>query len=61
MDVGQEAHVEHPIGLIEHEDVELREPRVRESQMVQQTARRCDQDVDSSPKGLDLGSMPTPP
>ena len=28
-DLGQEAHVEHPVGLVQHQDLERGEPGVR--------------------------------
>ena len=44
-DVGQEAHVEHAVGLVEDEDLEPLELRVGEPEVVEQTARRRDEDV----------------
>ncbi len=41
-DVGQEAHVEHPIGLVQHQVFERRELGVRRAEMIQQAAGRGD-------------------
>ena len=46
-DVGQEAHVEHAVGFVEHEMLDLVELRVRMLEMVEQPARRGDDDVDA--------------
>ena len=51
-DVGQESHVEHPVRLVEHEDLEAFELRVRESEVVEQAARCRDQDVDARAEGM---------
>ena len=44
-DVRQKAHVEHPVGLVEDEDLEVIELRVGEAEVVEQASRRRDQDV----------------
>jgi len=46
-DGGQEAHVEHPVGLVEHQDLDGVEPGVRVLQVVEQTSRRRHQHVDA--------------
>jgi hypothetical protein len=43
--IGQEAHVEHPVDFVEHEDVDIRQRAVALLQMVQQAPRRRRQDV----------------
>ena len=47
-DVRQEAHVEHAVGLVEHEDLEPGEARVGEAQVIEQPARRGDDHVDAA-------------
>ncbi len=44
-DVGQKPHVEHAVGLVEDEDLEPLELRVGKPKVVEQTARRRDQDI----------------
>ena len=44
-DVGQEAHVEHAVGLVEHQDLEAGEIDVAEAHVVEQAARRRDHDL----------------
>ena len=43
--VGCEAHVEHPVGLVEHEDLELRIIDVPALHVIEQPAGRRDHDV----------------
>ena len=38
-DVGQEAHVEHPVGLVEHQVLDAGELRVGRAEVVEQPAR----------------------
>ncbi len=49
-DLRQEAHVEHAVGLVEHEVLEMRELRVAEAEVIEQTPRRCDDEVGSASK-----------
>jgi hypothetical protein len=49
--VGPEAHVEHPIGLVEHEHLETGKVRALVAHVVHQTARRRHHDVDVGAKG----------
>jgi hypothetical protein len=49
-DVGQEAHVEHAVGLVEDEDLEAGELRVREAEVVEQAAGRRDDHVGAAPE-----------
>ena len=45
-DVRQEAHVEHPVRLVEHEDLDLAEVDVPLADVVEQAAGRGDEDLD---------------
>ena len=54
LDVGQEAHVEHPVGLVEDEDLDLAEVGDPLADEVEQPARRRHQDLDAATKRLDL-------
>ena len=47
--VVDEAHVEHAVGLVEHEDRDLVEPDMALVAEVEQAAGRGDQDVDAAP------------
>jgi hypothetical protein len=47
LDVGNEAHVEHAVGFVDHEDLDAGHQQLAALAMVEQTARRCDQDVDT--------------
>ncbi len=49
--VGQEAHVEHAVGLVEHQHLEIVEPRVVVLEMVEQASRGRHQDVDTAAEG----------
>ena len=44
-DVGDEAHVEHAIRFVEHQDLHLRQIDRALLRVIEQPARRCDQDV----------------
>ena len=44
-DVGQEAHVEHPVGLVEHEHLERRVVDVAEAHVVEEPSGRRDDDL----------------
>ncbi len=46
--VGPEAHVEHAVGLVEHQDLDVREIAVALVAEVEQTAGRGDEDVDAT-------------
>jgi hypothetical protein len=52
LDVRQEAHVEHPVGLVEHQVLHVVEVGVRTAQVIEQPARRRDHDVDPAAKRL---------
>ncbi len=55
LDVGPEAHVEHAVGFVEHEDLDLGEREVAALDHVEQAARRGDHEVDAAAYLLDLG------
>ena len=40
-DVRQEAHVEHPVGFVEHEELEAGQLRVRRAEVIEQPAGRA--------------------
>ena len=54
-DVRQEAHVQHPVRLVEHEDLDLAEIDRPLPDVVEQPARRRDEDLDAGAQRLDLG------
>ena len=54
LDVGQEAHVEHPVRLVEDEDLDLAEVGDPLPDEVEQAARRRDEDLDAGAQRLDL-------
>ena len=47
-DVGPEAHVEHAVGFVEDEDLDLGEVEVAALDQVEQAARRGDEQVDAA-------------
>ena len=51
-DVGQEPHVEHAVGLVEDQELEVRELGVGRAQVVEQPPRRRDDHVDAGPEGV---------
>ena len=53
-DVADEAHVEHPVGLVEDEALDRSQVGLAPLHKVQQTARSRDQDVDAARQGADL-------
>ena len=57
-DVGEEAHVEHPVRLVEDEDLEARELRVREAEVVEEAPGRRDDHVDAAPERVLLRAHP---
>ena len=56
-DVADEAHVEHAIGFVEHEEGDAAELHVAALDQVEQTAGRGDQDVDAARQRLDLAAV----
>jgi hypothetical protein len=61
LDVRQEAHVEHPVGLVEDEDLDLAEVRDPLADEVEEAARRRDEDLDPLRRALIWGSIGMPP
>ena len=53
-DVADKAHVEHPVGLVEDEDVDVRDVDAAALHVVEQTARRGDEHVDACLERLEL-------
>ena len=51
-DVGQEAHVEHAVGFVEHEVLQAAELRVGRAEVIEQAAGRRDDDVDAAAEGV---------
>ena len=51
-DVREEAHVEHPVGLVEDEDLEAAEVDVAAGHVVQKPAWRRDDDIDPCTEGV---------
>ena len=49
-----EAHVEHPIGFIEHEDLDLAQVDGALADVVEQAARRRDHDLGAAPQAAHL-------
>ena len=52
--VVDEAHVEHAVGLVQHQNFDVREVDVVLAFQIEQTARRGDQDVDAARDAVDL-------
>jgi hypothetical protein len=55
-----EAHVEHAIGFVEHEEADMSETGMALLHQVEQAARRGDQDVDAAIERLDLAAEAQP-
>ena len=55
-DVVDEAHVEHAVGFVEHEELDLAELQAVAAHEVEQAAGRGDQDVDALHERADLAS-----
>ena len=47
LDVGNEPHVEHPVGFVHDHNFHIGQDQLAALQMVQQTARRRDQDINA--------------
>ncbi len=54
LDVGDEAHVEHAVGLVDHEQVAASKQNLAALEQVHQPARRGNEDVDALVQSLDL-------
>jgi hypothetical protein len=61
LDVGDEAHVEHPVRLVDHEQVAAVQHDLAAAEQVHQPARRGDQDVDALFSFLIWSAMLVPP
>ena len=61
LDVDDEAHVEHPIGLVEDDGVDAVEEQLAPSDEVEHAARRADHDLRALLEGVDWRSMLEPP
>ena len=48
LDVRHEAHVEHPVGLVEHEVLDVFQRQIFLGDVIEQSPRRGDDDVGSS-------------
>jgi len=53
-DVADEAHVQHPVGLIQHENLDAAQVKCPLPDMIKQAARRGDQDIHTLPQRLSL-------
>src|SRR3546814_13421555 len=47
LDVGHKAHVQHPVGLVDHQNVDDRQQYLAAPELVHEAARRGDQHVDA--------------
>jgi hypothetical protein len=54
LDVRQEAHVEHPVGLVQHQDLDHPEVGDPLADQVEEPTGRRDEDLDAVTEGLDL-------
>ena len=55
LDVVDEAHVEHAVGFVEHQDLDLGQVEVAQARVVEQAARRGHEDVHAVAQLVDLG------
>ena len=53
----QKSHIEHLVGLVEHQDFDLRKVDVALFHQIKQAARRSNQSVDAVPQRLDLSVL----
>ena len=61
LDVGDEAHVEHAVGLVDDEDLDAGQQQLAALEMIEQPAGRGDQHVDAAVELLTWSSKETPP
>jgi hypothetical protein len=54
LDRGQEAHVEHAVGFVEDQHFDVRQVDAATLEVVDQAARRGDDDFDATTQGIDL-------
>ena len=59
-DLGEKAHVEHPVRLVQHQNLEPGQPGIGLGEVVQQPAGRGDDDVHPAPEGMLLGAHADP-
>ncbi|MBM3601345.1 MAG: hypothetical protein FJX35_24375, partial [Alphaproteobacteria bacterium] len=60
LDIGDEAHVEHAIGLVDHQDLHVVQQHLAALEVVEQAARRSDQHVNAAVElGLLVGERDT--
>ena len=55
-DVADEAHVEHAVGLVQHQNLDMRQIDGARGGVIQQTARRGDDDIDATTQRCFLGT-----
>ncbi len=61
LDIGQEAEVQHLVGLVQHQRRRAVQAQVAAAQQVQQPPRRADHDAGPGADGLDLRLDRAPP
>jgi hypothetical protein len=61
LDVGDEAHVQHAVGFVEHQHFDLGEGDALLLDVVEQAARRGDDDLAAARSWAICGRMSTPP
>ena len=61
LDVLGEAHVQHLVGLVEHDVLHVREVERAPLQVVHDAARRTDDDVHTAPQRGELDAVALPP
>jgi hypothetical protein len=61
LDVADEAHVEHAVGFVQHQDLDAGEVDGLLGAVVEQAARGGDEDVDRFLRRVICGLMATPP
>jgi hypothetical protein len=57
-DVRQKAHIQHPVGLVQHENLQVLKAHVLAAHMIHQAPRRGDDDVDAPAQFVGLLSHP---
>ena len=55
--VGQKAHVAHPVGFVQDQHLDLRQVDAAVAVQVEQAAGAGDDDLGAAPQGLDLASL----
>ena len=59
-DLGEKAHVEHPVRLVQHQDLEPGQPGVGLGEVIQQPAGSRDDDIHPAPEGVLLRTHADP-